>query len=69
VFSTLLYATSAPGGRSVVIVTLRSDFYERCASYSELAQLITAQHILGPMDTEWLRQAIEEPARRVGLSR
>ncbi|MCA1680356.1 MAG: WD40 repeat domain-containing protein, partial [Actinobacteria bacterium] len=67
-FSTLLYATSAPGGRTVVIVTMRADFYVRCAPYAELAQLITAQQMLvGPMDTDGLRQAIEEPARRVGL--
>ena len=67
-FSTLLDATSAPGGRTVVIVTMRADFYARCAAYPELAQLITAQQMLvGPMDTDGLRQAIEEPARRVGL--
>jgi WD40 repeat protein/energy-coupling factor transporter ATP-binding protein EcfA2 len=67
-FSALLYATSAPGGRTVVTVTMRSDFYGRCAAYPELAQLITAQQMLvGPMDIDGLRQAIEEPARRVGL--
>jgi WD40 repeat protein/energy-coupling factor transporter ATP-binding protein EcfA2 len=67
-FSTLLYATSAPGGRAVVIVTMRADFYVRCAAYPELAQLITAEQMLvGPMDADGLRQAIEEPARRVGL--
>ena len=67
-FSTLLYATSAPGGRTVVIVTMRADFYVRCAAYPEPAQLITAQQMLvGPMDADGLRQAIEEPARRVGL--
>jgi energy-coupling factor transporter ATP-binding protein EcfA2 len=43
-FSTLLYVTSAPGGRSVVIVTMRADFYARCAAYPELAQLITATY-------------------------
>lgn len=67
-FSTLLDATSAPGGRTIVIVTLRTDFYARCAPYPELAQLIGAQQMLvGPIDTDGLRQAIEEPARRVGL--
>ena len=67
-FSTLLYASSAAGGRSVVIVTMRADFYVRCAAYPELAQLVTAQQMLvGPMDADGLRQAIEEPARRVGL--
>lgn len=67
-FATLLYAASAPGGRTVVVVTMRADFYPRCAAYPELAQLIAAQQMLvGPMDSEGLRQAIEEPARRVGL--
>jgi energy-coupling factor transporter ATP-binding protein EcfA2 len=67
-FCTLLDAMSAPGGRTVVIVTLRTDFYARCATYPELAQLIGAQQILvGPMDHDGLRQAIEQPARHVGL--
>jgi energy-coupling factor transporter ATP-binding protein EcfA2 len=67
-FSALLYAASAPGARSTVIVTMRADFYARCSAYPEFAQLLTAQQMLvGPMDADALRQAIEEPARRVGL--
>jgi WD40 repeat protein len=68
-FANLLYASGAAGGRTVVIVTLRADFYSRCADYPEFAQLLAAQQILvGPMDTDGLRQAIQEPARRVGLT-
>jgi energy-coupling factor transporter ATP-binding protein EcfA2 len=67
-FSTLLYAAAARGGRTVVVVTMRSDFYGRCAGYPELAQLIGAEQLLlGAMDSDGLRQAIAEPARRVGL--
>lgn len=67
-FSTLLLATSAVGGRTVVIVTMRADFYARCAAYPELAQLVASEQMLvGPMDADGLRQAIEEPAHRVGL--
>jgi WD40 repeat protein len=67
-FSALLYAASAPGARSTVIVTMRADFYARCSAYPEFAQLLTAQQMLvGPMDADALRQAIEEPAWRVGL--
>ncbi len=67
-FSMMLDATSAPGGRTVVIVTMRADFYVRCAAYPEFAQLISAhQMLVGPLDADGLRQAIEEPARRVGL--
>jgi len=67
-FCTLLHAMSAPGGRTVVIVTLRTDFYARCATYPELAQLIgTQQMLVGPLDRDGLRQASEEPAHHVGL--
>ncbi|MGI9097934.1 MAG: hypothetical protein ACR2H2_05485 [Solirubrobacteraceae bacterium] len=68
-FANLLHASSAAGGRTVVIVTLRADFYARCADYPEFAQLVAAQQMLvGPMDADGLRQAIQEPARRVGLT-
>ena len=51
-----------------MIVTLRTDFYARCAAYADFAQLIGAQQLLiGPMHSDGLRQAIEEPAHRVGL--
>lgn len=63
----LLHAATADGP-ATVILTLRADFYPHCAAYPELAQLIAAQQFLvGPMDEEGLRQAIEEPAHRVGL--
>jgi CHASE3 domain sensor protein len=66
--STLAYAASVPGGRTVVVVALRADFYVRCADYPDLAQLISARQMLvGPMGADELRQAIQEPARRVGL--
>jgi CHASE3 domain sensor protein len=66
--STLVDATSAPGGRTVVIVTLRTDFYAHCATYPEFAQLVASQQMLvGPIDAEGLLQAIEEPAHHVGL--
>lgn len=67
-FANLMYATSQAGGRTVVVVTMRADFYARCAAYPEFAQLMTAQQMLiGPIDGDGLRQVIEEPARRVGL--
>ena len=48
--------------------TLRADFYHRCAAYPELAQQLAAQqYLVSPMTHDGLRQAIEEPARRVGL--
>ncbi len=67
-FANLLHAAFASGGQTVVVVTMRADFYARCAEYPELAQR-TARSLalVGAMDDDELRQAIEEPARRVGL--
>jgi WD40 repeat protein/transcriptional regulator with XRE-family HTH domain len=64
----LLYASTAPQGRNVVVLTMRADFYARCALYPELAARVAAhQHLLGPLDQRGLRQAISGPAERVGL--
>jgi len=67
-FDNLLYAVAVPGGQCVVVLTLRADFYAKTAAYPELGQqMATQQFLVGPLDEEGLRQAIEEPARRVGL--
>jgi WD40 repeat protein/DNA-binding SARP family transcriptional activator len=55
-------------GRCVVVIALRADFYGRCAAYPELAGPLAANHVLvGKMQRDELRRAIELPARRVGL--
>jgi WD40 repeat protein len=65
----LLYAAGAPGGRSIVVLTLRADFYHRCAAYPELATVLADhQMLVSPMDRADLRRAIVEPARQVGLT-
>jgi WD40 repeat protein len=65
----LLYAATVPEGRSVVVLTMRADVYARCTAYPELAACIVGhQHLLGPMDEDGLRHAIEGPARRTGLA-
>ena len=65
----LLYAASAPDGRTSVILTFRADFYARLAAYPEVAQAVAAhQFLVGPLDAGKLRRVIEEPARRVGLT-
>jgi WD40 repeat protein/energy-coupling factor transporter ATP-binding protein EcfA2 len=67
-FANLLYASSIPGGHATVVLTLRADFYYKCAAYPELSQRIAAQQFLvSPIDGDGLHQVIEEPARRVGL--
>jgi WD40 repeat protein len=63
-----LLNAAIPDGASAVIVTVRADFYVRCAAYAELAQQMAAQQFLvSPLTENGLRDAIEEPARRVGL--
>jgi len=53
---------------SAVVLSLRGDFIDHCATYPALAELISANQVLvGPMTQEELRRAIEGPARRVGL--
>ncbi|HKR00796.1 MAG TPA: TIR domain-containing protein, partial [Pyrinomonadaceae bacterium] len=64
----LLYAASMTDGRNVILLTLRADFYHKCAAYPELSARIAAQQFLvSLMGEENLRQAIEEPAWHVGL--
>jgi WD40 repeat protein/DNA-binding SARP family transcriptional activator len=58
-----------PEGSTTIVVALRADLYGRCAKHRELASLLTSDQILiGPMREEELRQAIERPAERAGLS-
>ncbi len=64
----LLYATAVGDGRVMVLLTMRADFYHRCAVYRNLAGRLSARHVLvGSMDEAELRRAIERPAQRVGL--
>ena len=54
--------------QNVVVLTIRDDFYGRCAAYPELATLLAANHVLvPPMTREELRRASELPARRAGV--
>jgi len=64
----LIYASSIPDGQSTVLLTMRADFLPKCADWPELATLVASQQFLvSPMDADMLRQAIQEPARRVSL--
>jgi WD40 repeat protein/class 3 adenylate cyclase len=52
-------------GNLTLIITLRADFYAYLAQYPELRDAVAQQQeYIGPMTTEELRRAIEEPARR-----
>jgi hypothetical protein len=64
----LVYASSVPEGQCMVLVTMRADFLPKCAGFPDLATRVAAQQFfVSPMNADMLRQAIEEPARRVGL--
>jgi WD40 repeat protein/class 3 adenylate cyclase len=61
----LLSALSPADSRITLVMTLRADFYAHLAQYPELRQAVAQQQeYIGPMTTEELRHAIEEPARR-----
>jgi WD40 repeat protein/energy-coupling factor transporter ATP-binding protein EcfA2 len=63
----LLHAATAAEGRTVIVLTLRADFYGRCAAYPNLAAAVSDRQILvGAMSREELRRAIERPALLVG---
>lgn len=62
-------AATAPGSRLRVVLGVRADFYGRCAEYRELVDTLRdSQVLVGMMLPAELRAAINEPARRVGLT-
>ncbi|MFL5791415.1 MAG: BTAD domain-containing putative transcriptional regulator [Actinomycetota bacterium] len=59
---------ATPDGAVTVALAMRADFYGRCTEHRALASLVATQQILvGPMDADELRRAIELPAARAGL--
>lgn len=53
---------------SAVVISIRADFYGRCAAHAGLAKVVsTDQVLLGPMRPDEARQAIELPARQAEL--
>ncbi len=53
---------------SAVILTIRADFYGRCAGYPDLSRLLAANHVLvGSLSRDELRQAVVCPAQRAAL--
>ena len=55
-------------GAAAVVVALRADFYGRCAEHPRLAVALAArQCLLGPMQPDELRRAVERPAHAAGL--
>ena len=63
----VLYATSVAEGRTIVVLTMRADFYGQCASYPGLRAAISDhQSLIGPLSEEELREVIETPAQIAG---
>jgi WD40 repeat protein len=66
-FANLLHAAAAAGGRVAVVLMMRSDFLSACATFPQLAAVLSAhQEVVGPMTAAELREAIERPAFCVG---
>jgi WD40 repeat protein/transcriptional regulator with XRE-family HTH domain len=60
----LATAVTEPGGPTLVLLTLRADFYDRPMSYIRLGRLVDAQsRAVLPLEVAELRAAIEGPAR------
>lgn len=64
----LLYAAAVSNGPIYILLTMRADFYHRCATYRDLAHRVASQQILvGSLSPVELRQAIVQPAQQAGL--
>jgi WD40 repeat protein len=54
-------------GPTIVIITMRADFYANCAAYASLREVLSSQQeYIGPMSPAELRRAMEEPAKHGG---
>ncbi|MEV4319559.1 hypothetical protein [Actinocrispum sp. NPDC049592] len=63
----LLSAAESTGSRCRIVLSVRADFYHRCAANARLAKALTDAHVVvGPMTADELSQAITKPAVRVG---
>ena len=64
----LLYAAAVRGGRALVIITMRADFYGKCSRYTNLCHALSdRQDLIPPFQEDGLRAAIEQPAHLCGL--
>jgi tetratricopeptide (TPR) repeat protein len=62
-----LLAAVAGEGALTILIGLRADFYDRCADYEGLRDLVSQQQeFIGPMRQEDLVRVIAEPAKRGG---
>ena len=65
----LLNAVTNPSVDICVVLTVRADFYGRCAEVPLLADLLSESHVLvAAMAREEYRRAVVNPAMRLGVS-
>lgn len=63
----LLYASSVVQGQTIIMLTMRADFYAKCAPYNTLSAALSDHQVLvGPMTEDELSLAIKRPAQLVG---
>ena len=63
----LLCAATIPGGKAIVVLTMRADFYSHCAAYSNLAAAVADhQDLVPPLGEPQLREVIVRPAQLCG---
>ncbi|MDX3575703.1 helix-turn-helix domain-containing protein [Streptomyces sp. FL07-04A] len=66
-FLGLLLAARDPDSRLRVLISVRADFYARCAEHRDLADALRGAGLLvGPMTADELREAVVRPAQAVG---
>jgi len=66
-FENLVYASTY--GNALIVVTMRSDFFGKCAGYDSLSVLVSDHNLLvGPMNEDEIRKAIVQPAVRSGCT-
>lgn len=64
-FVDALVAARAPESRLRVVISVRADFYGRCAEHGPLADALrSATLLVGPMTSAQLREAVIGPAQR-----
>jgi formylglycine-generating enzyme required for sulfatase activity len=66
-FKNLYYAANSAEGQVFIVITMRTDFYGKCAAYQTLATMLSdRQMLINPMSRNELRSAIERPAQLAG---
>lgn len=65
----LTVAATAEKGRTIIVISLRSDFISQCSHYPELRELMSQQfQLVGAMEPKELAKAISLPALEVGAT-